>query len=386
MSPRGEESSADVSSGLWGRLERHPAVRRGRLIYRRYERWTPILFFFGGVTWDAVTLQRIDAWFDNLFLLSYLLLVGLLIVVALLVESGSVADSWYVAYRNWYPPAIQFFLGALFSAYVVFYFQSASLSQSSLFLGLLVVLLVGNEFFHRRLFNLYLLVALYFLACFSFFIFFIPVVVKVMNYTTFLIGGVLSVGWVAGIILFLRGKGVFAQWEQFAGVAGLVLALFGTLHLFYVQNWIPPVPLAMRYGGVYHSVERVDDAYELRGEPPAWYAVWRSSSEHFRYTPGDTVYAFAAVFAPTQLRKQIYHEWSYYDEDRRAWVATDRIGYAVVGGRYGGYRGYTYKRHLRPGRWRVNVQTEEGLIVGRIRFVVEPVDRHVTGLKTVTYR
>ena len=97
------------------------------------------------------------------------------------------------------------------------------------------------------------------------------------------------------------------------------------------------------------------------------------------------VYCFAAVFAPTRLHTKIYHHWRVYDEDERAWVSTDRIGYAVEGGRHRGYRGYTFKRRVRPGAWRVDVETEAGRVIGRIRFDVVPVAAPVTQFKQVVY-
>src|SRR5205823_13215382 len=41
----------------------------------------PVVFFFAGVTYDTVTLTRIDRLLDNLILLFYLSLLGLLIVL-----------------------------------------------------------------------------------------------------------------------------------------------------------------------------------------------------------------------------------------------------------------------------------------------------------------
>src|SRR5690606_2809869 len=113
---------------------------------------------------------------DNAILLVYLLSLGALILVATLVEAGRLDRPWSTKYRAAYPAAIQFFMGALFSAFTIYYFQSASLTSTSVFLLLLVGLLVANEFIHRRLLNLYLLFALYYFVAFSFFVFFVPVV------------------------------------------------------------------------------------------------------------------------------------------------------------------------------------------------------------------
>jgi hypothetical protein len=38
----------------------------------------------------------------------------------------------------------------------------------------------------------------------------------------------------------------------------------------------------------------------------------------------------------------------------------------------GGYRGYTFKRQVQPGRWRIEVRTEHGRLLGRIAFELVP--------------
>ena len=58
------------------RLDRSPHFRLVRRLYHRHERLGLFAFFFGGVAWDALTLRRIDAWFDNLVLLGYLLVLA----------------------------------------------------------------------------------------------------------------------------------------------------------------------------------------------------------------------------------------------------------------------------------------------------------------------
>ena len=380
-----KEYWAGLAGRAQARAEQSPLYHRTSAFYERRKRWMPLLFFFGGVLWDVLTLDRIDAWFDNLILLVYLIVLGGLILVATLVAYARMDSPRLIAYRRWYPHAIQFFLGALFSAYIVFYFQSATLAPSSVFLVLLVILLVANEFIHQRLFNLYLLLGLYFLAGFSFFLFFVPVVTKTMSYAMVWLAGLLSLGVVGAMLVYLRSRSIFARPRLFVYAVAMVVALFGVLNVFYLLHWIPPVPLAMRFGGAFHHVSRKGPVFDLRFEEPPWYQFWVESDTPFHYAGGDTVFAFAAVFAPTRLRKTIYHRWRVYDEAQQAWVSTDRIGYEVEGGRYRGFRGYTFKRNVRPGAWRVDVETEAGRIIGRIRFDVVPVAAPVTRLKRVVY-
>ena len=117
----------------------------------------PPVFFFSGVTYDTLTLTRIDRLQDNLLLLIYLLLLGLLIVLTgrLGIEPAPDREAlttlspfarWVLQARPYYPMASQFLLGGLFSAYAIFYSRSATLTSTAIFFALLVVLLVGNEF------------------------------------------------------------------------------------------------------------------------------------------------------------------------------------------------------------------------------------------------
>ena len=51
-------------------------------------------------------------------------------------------------------------------------------------------------------------------------------------------------------------------------------------------------------------------------------------------------------------------------------MQTDKLGFKITGGREGGYRGYTYKRHVQPGEWKIDVKTKEGLVLGKISFII----------------
>ena len=155
------------------------------------------------VTYDTLTLTRIDRLQDNLLLLIYLLLLGVLIVLTgrigiepppdrAQLASLSTFPRLVLRSRPYYPMASQFLLGGLFSAYAVFYSRSATLTSTAVFFGVLVLLLVGNEFLRDRLSNLRLLISLYALVCFGFFTFFLPVMTGFMNVLVFLAGASLS--------------------------------------------------------------------------------------------------------------------------------------------------------------------------------------------------
>ena len=358
-------------------------VRAVQSFYSRYKKYYPLLSFTGGFLWDSFTLTRIDRLSDNLILLLYLLLLSGFILLLNLVENGMIRQPLLLKYREWYPLAIQFFLGGLFSSYVVFYFQSAALTKNWLFLLILVLLLVSNEFLEKRLTNLYLQMTLFFLASFSFFIFFVPVVSGYMNYFVFLLSGLIGLLSVAGMLFLLFKKFGILQRTQVGRSLVLICGIFLLINLFYFLNWIPPVPLSMKSAGIYHHVSREGEIYRLKYETPEWYQFRKKSDNPYHYSPGDTVFCFTAVFAPTRLQKKIFHRWQWYDSKREKWQTSDRLGYQISGGRKGGYRGYTYKTHVTPGKWRVEIVTEDERILGRIGFEIKETVRTNRTFKTI---
>lgn len=337
--------------------------------YNRHQKYAAVCCFVGGIVYDSLTLGRIDRLVDNLILLAYLLILGGLVVLVGRLQTGQTRQTRLLHYQWLYPLAIQFLLGSLFSAYAVFYFQSVSLTRTAVFFGLIVLLLVANELVKERLTSLPLLMAMYCFSLFSFFIFFVPVVLHTMNRWTFALGVALSALALAGVLaaVFARAPDRTAL-RPTALAAGGVLAL---LLLFYWANWIPPVPLALRAGGIYHRAEKQGTSYRVEMVRPPRHLFWKKSEEIFYLRPGDRAYCFTAVFAPTDLHITLFHQWQRYDDKRGEWVQTDRMSYPVSGGREGGYRGFTYKQALSPGDWRVDVENPDGLLLGRIAFRVE---------------
>ncbi len=348
--------------------------------YDRFERYNPFVFFFGGFTWDSFTLRRIDQLFDNILLLTYLLSLGVLVALTVLVEHGRIRSQHILKHRKWLPLALQFFLGGLFSAYVIFYFQSTSLTKTSLFLGLLVLLLVANEFLENRLSNPFLLLGLYFLASFSFFIFFVPILAKALNIFTFLSGGFLSLALTGGLVWVFYHQGILASSRNLALAVGIVVSLFGLINIFYFLNLIPPVPLSLKFGGIYHQAQRLaaDNTFKLRYEKGEWYEFLKRSDSVFHYSEGDTVSCFTAVFAPTRLTQKISHHWQKYVPANKRWQTTDRLAFQIIGYRDSGYRGLTRKLNVTPGKWRVDIETAEGALLGRIGFKIAPAEDNIT--------
>jgi len=351
----------------------------------------PPVFFFSGVTYDTLTLTRIDRLQDNLLLLIYLLLLGVLIVLTgrLGIEPAPEREQlatfspfvrWVLRVRPFYPMAVQFLLGGLFSAYAIFYSRSATLTSTAIFFALLVVLLVGNEFLRDRLSSLRLLVSLYALVCFAFFTFFLPVTTGYMNAAVFLIGAILSAVVTFRVVHLIYRNNPDRSKREAIGVTAPAFTLIGLLVGFYFLNWIPPVPLSMKFGGMYREVQKQDDRFALSFDRE-WYQVWKRSQSPF---PADEpIYCFTAVFAPVALNTTVYHHWYFRTNSSKAFIHADKIPIKIAGGREGGYRAYSFKQRLDPGDWRVDVETEDGRVVGQVSVVVA--EREETGATARTF-
>ena len=339
----------------------------------------PAVFFFSGVTYDTLTLTRIDRLQDNLLLLIYLLLLGVLIVLTgrLGIEPPPDREQlaalspfarWVLHSRPYYPMASQFLLGGLFSAYAIFYSRSATLTSTAVFFGVLVLLLVANEFLRDRLSNLRLLVSLYALVCFGFFTFFLPVMTGFMNLLVFLMGAVLSAAVTFRVVQLIYRDNPDRSRREAVGVTTPAFVLIGLLVGFYFLNWIPPVPLSMKFGGMYHEVKKSDDRFELSFER-SWYQVWKRSDTTF--PANEPIYCFYGRVCTGIVKHHRLSPLVFSSHPDKPFTHADKIPLKISGGREGGYRLYTFKQRLDPGDWRVDVEAEDGRVIGRVSVIVE---------------
>ena len=98
------------------------------------------------------------------------------------------------------------------------------------------------------------------------------------------------------------------------------------------------------------------------------------------------MYAFTSIFAPTKLKKSIAHRWTWYNPKLDDWEIVEDIKYDITGGRDKGFRGYTYKNNVWPGEWKIQVITDEELVIGVIDFeIINSPDLQPNHLVTKTY-
>ena len=154
-------------------------------------------------------------------------------------------------------------------------------------------------------------------------------------------------------------------------VARSVAIIFVTFNILYFAGAIPPLPLALKDAGIYHSIVRLPEpgfAYRITVEPQPWYDFIHRYNTDFHYGAGERAYAWSAVFAPNGFSTTILHEWQRYDAVLEEWITTNTVQIPILGGRDGGFRTYSFKEGLTTGKWRVNVLTRYGQLIGRISF------------------
>ncbi len=352
-------------------------------VRRAWHRTAPIhapVAIGGGLLWDWLTLVRIDRLFDNLMLMSYLAVLGVLLVLERRFAHGAATPAFVSRRIAWVHLGSQFLFGALFSAYAVYYSRSTSAARGAVFLLVLLALMVANEVLDRWLRREWIRLALYAFCAYSFFLFFLPVATGQLF------------GWAVPAALLALGLTVLVARASRGGLplARAAVGWAAGLSVLLGLQWldvVPPVPLALEYAGIYHHVERRDDAYVLRFERLPGLEGWLTEQDRvFRYRTGDAVWCFTAIFAPRGTELDVFHVWATWDDEAGEWRETDRIAMRMEGGRNGGFRTFTRKQHIVPGTWRVRVETPSGRLLGRLDFEVVPADGAESKWVEISYR
>jgi hypothetical protein len=284
------------------------------------------------------------------------------------VDDNKWKETFLERYEDYFPLAIQFFIGGLCSAYVIFFSRSVSFTKTVSFFIILVVLLFANELLKKRISNKYLQFGTYFFVNFTFFTFFIPVLVNTMNTFIFLISGGISLSSTLILVTFIYGKSPSTRRElNKTKLINLILIIYATINIFYFFNLIPPVPLAMEEGLVAHNIEKENGTYTVTYQKSGLFSAFDNETS---YTPGDSLFIFTSIFAPADLKKRVNHHWQWKNSQTGDWETSDKIEFEITGGRDGGYRGYSYKTNILEGKWKVDVTTNDDMILGRINFTV----------------
>lgn len=149
------------------------------------------------------------------------------------------------------------------------------------------------------------------------------------------------------------------SWRRGVGVVVMILAIGGAGWL--LRSWVPPATLWLTEVAV--SID-FDNKNRTPGD-----SVTQVSANQVR---NSGLYAYTSINAPRGLDERIYHVWRHNGKE------VDRIALDIHGGRKEGYRAWTHKRNFPQdavGKWQVRVLTEDGQMIGVLRFEVTEADQ-----------
>jgi hypothetical protein len=154
----------------------------------------------------------------------------------------------------------------------------------------------------------------------------------------------------------LLGTLKIKHWWRWLALPGLSLALLGAGWL--ARPWVPPATLWLSEVVVSHQMNV--------GKRAPGQASEELSSAQLK---AQGLYAYTAINAPRGLTERIYHVWRHNGKE------IERIALDINGGRKQGYRAWTHKSKFPAdpsGKWRIDVLTDGGQMLGVLRFRVNP--------------
>lgn len=331
---------------------------------KRYERHVGAASILLGFIWDFFTFARPDQLLGNVVLLAYLIGAALgITLLSLYRKKGEITPIILLA-------LVQFAFGNIAGSFLFLYGKSGTFEGSSLFLLILGVFLIGNEFMREKYSKIIFHISVWYFLSLLYLTFVVPMVFGKMGDSVFFLSSIISLVS-AGILLFVLHLTSEDVVGEIKNVSLYIGGIFITFNAFYFLNIIPPVPLSLQEIGIYHYVERTNNAnYKTLYEKPEWYELLSDTKRVFNKYNNESAYCFSSVFAPVKLSTNINHRWEYYDEISSEWSTISVIPFTITGGRDNGYRGYSQKQNLTPGRWRCSVETATGALIGRTTFAV----------------
>jgi hypothetical protein len=330
-----------------------------------YLRYVPTAALFAGLIFDILTLNKPDAVFENVVIIGYLTL-SALTITALQSTFGKLTPGRRLLLLS----LLQFSFGNLASALMVLYARSGTFTGSAIFIGILALLFLGNEVLRDRYARAHLRITIWFALLLTYSTLIVPVYLGTIGLLTFFVSVLLALGVTFLFVFLLSYIAHISFKKRVRRITTSVVAITIVFVGLYITNLIPPVPLALKNIGIYHSVVPLGDAYIATYEPRAWYEFWRDTNSMYTLQAGAPTFCFSAVYAPGKLEAKIRHRWERYDENVSNWVTVARIPFPIRGGREEGFRGYTQTSQITQGKWRCSVETSRGALIGRTTITV----------------
>ena len=361
-----------------------------KFLYKKIERFIPAIAFFGGFTWDSITLGSLVQSSDLLILFCYYFIAFIfLIFISAKIDdtafgkekyqnaffstlsigrhrilSKSISEKW----KDRLTYALQFCFGSLYSALVVFYFKSSGTAGAFVLVFLLLILLVSNEFLKKNYASFGFSLALFSLLGTMFLNFLIPHIVGSISFFWFLISVLLSL-----FISFIAFRLSHHSKKNF--ITPVLVSVF--LILAYLANWIPPVPLVpkeempcVRFYKNYSCFISKPDVF-----------MRTSLKDRIVYLENDDsgVYFLSSVFAPEKISVQLEHRWFLKnpetgDFELKSVITSERM--QTNGSRKEGFRIYSRKKNVPYGKWKVETAIHDGKVISSKTFDVKQADKN----------
>ncbi len=345
-----------------------------KALYKKYERLLmPATLLLGFLT-DVITFRTINIFWAFVLLTVHISLVTLSIFLINFYDAHWLgkAGKPLSFLRLAAPIVMQFSFGNLLSASFIFYSFGGVFSVSWPLILLLLFLMVANEVFKESYLKPTVQISALFFCLITLLSLVLPYSLRSISPWVFVLVDVVSVFLIYFFICLLSRK-VKEIKEKQKNLGIYIALLFILMNGLYFLNIIPPVPLALRDGGVYHDIVHVGQSYRVTAEKES---IWQ------KIIPGKTVsvadktpvYVFTAIFSPADLNTEIVHDWQKYDEASHKWISMKKLSFKIVGGRKDGYRGYSISSNVAPGKWRVYVETKRGQVLGKVSFKVKQVE------------
>lgn len=335
----------------------------------------PILLL-GGFVIDWFTLNRIDQIFDNMVFVVHLFLSGSAILFLHATDEHYLQDHpARHKFRRWASLVLLFSIGALYSGFFIFYLRSASFLSSWVVVLALLGIMLSTEWRKSLYEHRAIQMGIYYLAILCYCIFTFPMIVNDVGAMVFVLSGLISLVLMGGYWYLMRRIDRDLLREYRAGILAGILGVFMVTNFLYFMNIIPPIPLSLKQRSPYMYIEKraTDEGatyYHAVYEKTPWYDIIHKRSRVLSWQEGQPVFVFASVFAPSNIVAEIRHCWDWFDPDAESWQPSTCIPITIAGGRVDGYRGFSRKSSVWPGRWRVRFVTDRGQPMGAVYFKV----------------
>lgn len=357
--------------------------------YGRVKRFVPAIAFLGGFIWDTFSFGNVIKG-TSFALLSLYFVVSLVILLLLSATTKGVIKEYdlnrskfaqkiselrdFALFRDWsdtwryrFSYIVQFCFGSLCSALTVCYFKSSGSLATLLIVALLAILLVTNEFLQKSYERFGISLALFSLISTMFLNFVIPFIVSSMGLIWFLLS------------VFISATLCFCTW-RLSHKSKIILVfpalIYSILITAYLFNWIPPVPLVVKEQKACVLFEKdAENNFTCKISTPDFWQRHSLKTEtlHFKKHE-EAIYFVSSVYAPAKVSAQIEHRWYYKNPwsdnyELKNVISSSRM--VTHGSREDGFRIYTYKKNILPGRWKVETAVKDGAVIGSKTFDIE---------------